>query len=101
LERTESALFFSVFIPGILQGIITAIMVVLIPALGSYVIPDLVGGPDSEMIGNKIAQRTFVDRNLPHASAMSALLTLLIMLPVMIKLMIPEKIREMTRIEKK
>ena len=69
------------FLPGIRRGLLTAILVVFIPALGSYVIPDIVGGPDSEMIGNKIAQRTFVDRNLPHASGLSAFLTLAVLLP--------------------
>jgi spermidine/putrescine transport system permease protein len=74
--------FFSVFIPGIKRGLMTAILVVFIPSLGSYVIPDIVGGPNSEMIGNKIAQRTFVDRNLPHASGLSAFLTLAVLAPM-------------------
>jgi len=67
--------FFSVFVPGVRTGIISAVLMVFIPSLGSYVIPDLVGGPSSEMIGNKIAQRTFADRNLPHAGALSTLVT--------------------------
>jgi len=74
--------FFTVFLPGIRRGLMTAILVVFIPSLGSYVIPDIVGGPNSEMIGNKIAQRTFTDRNLPHASALSAFLTLAVMAPL-------------------
>lgn len=74
--------FFSVFLPGVRRGVMTAILVVFIPALGSYVVPDIVGGPNSEMIGNKIAQRTFVDRNLPHASALSAILTLVVLAPL-------------------
>lgn len=74
--------FFAIFIPGIRQGILTAVLMVFIPALGAYVIPDLVGGPNSEMIGNKIAQRTFVDRNLPHAAWLSALLTLAVLAPM-------------------
>jgi spermidine/putrescine transport system permease protein len=73
--------FWSVFLPGIRRGLLTAMLVTLIPALGSYVVPDLVGGPTSEMLGNKIAQRTFVDRNLPHASALSALLALAVLVP--------------------
>ncbi len=73
--------FWSIFLPGIRRGLLTAMLVTLIPALGSYVVPDLVGGPTSEMLGNKIAQRTFVDRNLPHASALSALLALAVLLP--------------------
>jgi spermidine/putrescine transport system permease protein len=75
--------FFKIFIPGISRGIITAVLMVLIPALGAYVIPDIVGGPNSEMLGNKIAQRTFVDRNLPQASWLSAVLTLAVLAPML------------------
>lgn len=78
--------FTRVFIPGIRQGLLTAIIVVFIPALGSYVIPDIVGGPSAEMIGNRIAQRTFIDRNLPHASALSALLTFAVIIPAALAL---------------
>jgi spermidine/putrescine transport system permease protein len=76
------AAFFRVFLPSIRRGLLTAVLMVFIPALGSYVIPDIVGGPSGEMIGNKIAQRAFVDRNLPHASALSAVLTLAVLLPL-------------------
>lgn len=76
-----------IFLPGISQGILAAVLVVFIPALGSYVVPDLVGGTGGEMLGNKIAQRTFIDRNLPHASALSALLLLAVLVPVMIGLL--------------
>jgi len=74
--------FMRVFIPGIWRGLITAVLMVFIPALGSYVIPDIVGGPSGEMIGNKIAQRVFVDRNLPHASGLSAFLTVAVLIPM-------------------
>ena len=75
--------FFKVVLPGIRRGLITAALVVFIPALGSYVIPDIVGGPAAEMIGNKIAQRTFVDRNLPPAAALSSALTVAVVLPML------------------
>jgi spermidine/putrescine transport system permease protein len=78
--------FRKVFIPGIGRGMGTAILVVLIPAFGSYAIPDLVGGPTSEMIGNKIAQRVFTERNLPHASALSAVLALIVLMPILLTL---------------
>lgn len=78
--------FLRVYLPGIKTGLLTAVIVVFIPALGSYVIPDIVGGASSEMIGNKIVQRTFVDRNLPHASALSALLALCVIVPAAIAL---------------
>jgi len=80
--------FYSVFIPGIQRGLVTAFLVVFIPALGSYVIPDIMGGPSSEMIGNKIAQRTFSDRNWPHASGLAALLTLAVLGPMAVALML-------------
>ena len=74
--------FRKVFLPGIAKGVGTAILVVLIPAFGAYLIPSLVGGPTSELLGDKIAQRVFIDRNLPHASALSALLMLAVFLPL-------------------
>ncbi len=78
----KSQAFVLVFLPGISRGLLTAALVVFIPALGSYLIPDIMGGPAGEMIGNKIAQRVFVDRHLPHASALSALLTLAVVIPM-------------------
>ncbi len=84
LGATERYAFFKVFLPGISKGILTAAVLVFIPAIGAYVIPDVVGGTSSEMIGNKIAQRIFVDRNLPQASALSSVLSLVVLLPIAI-----------------
>lgn len=77
--------FTSVFIPGIRQGLVTAVLVVFIPMLGSYVVPDMVGGTGTQMIGNKIAQRNFTDRNLPEAAALSGALTLLVLAPMFLR----------------
>jgi spermidine/putrescine transport system permease protein len=84
LGATRLKAFYKVFLPGIRRGLLNAFLMVFIPSLGSYVIPDVVGGPNAEMIGNKIAQRVFVDRNLPHASGLSAFLTLAVLLPLII-----------------
>ena len=86
--------FRKVFLPGIRRGILTAFLVVFIPALGSYIIPDLVGGPAAEMLGNKIAQRVFSDRNLPHASALSAILVLAVLAPLVAVLILQRKGRK-------
>ena len=83
--------FIRIFLPGIRRGLWTAILVVLIPALGSYVIPDIVGGPSGEMLGNKIAQRVFVDRNLPHAGGLSAMLILAVLVPLLAVLVLQKK----------
>ncbi|MEY5013070.1 MAG: hypothetical protein RLZ22_1348 [Verrucomicrobiota bacterium] len=76
---------FSIFVPGIASGIRTALVIVFIPMLGSYVVPDLVGGSNGQMIGNKIAQRNFSDRNLPSASALAAILSLAVLAPMLIR----------------
>jgi len=75
--------FCSIFIPGIRSGLVSACIMVLIPSFGSYVIPDVVGGLHSQMIGNVIAHKTFVDRNLPAASALSSVLILAMLLPLL------------------
>lgn len=84
LGANRMVAFVRIFLPGIRIGLITAVLVVLIPALGSYAIPDIMGGPSSEMIGNKIAQRTFSDRNLPHASGLASILAILVLTPVVV-----------------
>ena len=80
-----------VFVPGVSRGLLTAMALVLIPALGSYVIPDLVGGPSDEMIGNKIAQRTLGDRNLPQAATLSVALLAITMIPILVVFLINRK----------
>lgn len=94
LGATRRKAFFEVFIPGISRGILTALMVVLIPALGAYLIPAIVGGANSELIGDKIAQRAFVDRNLPEASALSAVLMMAVMLPLAFIMLFRSQIEE-------
>ena len=83
--------FRKVFLPGIRRAVLTAVLVVFIPALGSYIIPDLVGGPAGEMLGNKIAQRVFTDRNLPLAAALSAVLVLAVLAPLVAVLTLQRK----------
>ena len=72
-----------VFLPGIKSGVWTAAAMVFIPALGSYVIPDIVGGASSDMIGNKIAQRAFINRNLPEAAMLAGTLSLAVLIPLL------------------
>jgi spermidine/putrescine transport system permease protein len=71
-----------IFLPGIQRGIVTAFVMVFIPAMGAYVIPDLVGGPSSEMIANKIVQKTLVVRNIPEAAVFSIVLGIAIIIPI-------------------
>jgi len=76
--------FAKVFIPGVGRGIISAAVMVFVCCLGQYVIPQMVGGASDEMLGNKIAQRVFSDRNLPHASALAGGLMLAVLVPMLV-----------------
>ena len=76
--------FAKVFVPGVRRGIISAAVMVFVCCLGQYVIPQMVGGASDEMLGNKIAQRVFSDRNLPHASALAGGLMLAVLVPMLV-----------------
>lgn len=89
LGATRLQALWKVYLPGIKRGIQSAIIMVLVPALGAYVIPDMVGGNGAEMISSKISQRAFVSRNLPEASALSALLTLSVFIPFLLSYLKP------------
>ncbi|MEM8949176.1 MAG: ABC transporter permease [Pseudomonadota bacterium] len=64
----------SIVIPLARPGIISGIILVFIPSLGMFLIPDLLGGPDSQMIGNVIERQFKAANNWPLGAAMSFLL---------------------------
>ena len=66
--------FISVLTPLALPGIFTGTMLVFILSLGTFLTPDLLGGPDSIMIGNLIAQQFGQARDWPFGSALSFML---------------------------
>lgn len=76
--------FSKVFVPGVRRGILSAAVMVFVCCLGQYVIPQMVGGTTGEMLGSKIAQRVFSDRNLPHASALAGGLMLAVLVPMVV-----------------
>lgn len=79
LGATRVQSFFKVVLPSIKTGIIAGALLVGVPCLGSYVVPEMIGGVDAEMLGTKIGQRLFNDRNLPQAAALAAALAMLAM----------------------
>lgn len=76
--------FAKVFVPGVRRGLISAAVMVFVCSLGQYVIPQFVGGASDEMLGSKIAQRVFADRNLPHASVLAGALMLAVLVPMLV-----------------
>ncbi len=75
--------FRKVFLPGIRQGLVSAVLMVFIPAIGSYVIPQMLGGTNCVLIGNKIFMRAIQNRNIPHASALAALMAVSVLVPLL------------------
>ena len=76
--------FRKIFIPGIKQGVVSAILMVFIPAVGSYVIPQMLGGTNCILIGNKIFMRAIQNRNIPHASALATLMAVSVLVPIVL-----------------
>ena len=74
--------FRKIFVPGIRQGIVSAILMVFIPAIGSYVIPQMLGGTNCVLIGNKIFMRAMQNLNIPHASALATLMAVSVLVPL-------------------
>ena len=84
LGATRWRAFVSVFLPGVKAGLGAAALMVFVATIGMYVVPDIVGGTDTEMIGNKIAQRVQSDRNLPQAAALSAAMLVGVMIMLVV-----------------
>jgi putrescine transport system permease protein len=76
--------FFTVTVPLSLPGILAGSMLVFIPAVGEFVIPALLGGPDTLMIGKVLWNEFFSNRDWPVASAVTIVLILVLVIPIVI-----------------
>ncbi|MDR2758517.1 MAG: ABC transporter permease [Spirochaetaceae bacterium] len=76
LGATKPRSMLLVLLPNIRSGIYTAVLFTFIPIFGAYAVPLLVGGKDSYMLGNVIADQLTKSRNWPLASAFSMVLTM-------------------------
>ncbi|OQX33905.1 MAG: putrescine ABC transporter permease PotH [Oceanospirillales bacterium LUC14_002_19_P2] len=74
--------FFRVTLPLSRSGIIAGFMLVFIPAVGEVVIPQLLGGPETLMIGKVLWQEFFNNRDWPVASALAMVMLLILLLPI-------------------
>jgi len=75
--------FFDVTLPLSLPGILGGCLLVFIPAVGEFVIPALLGGADTLMIGRVLWDEFFISRDWPVASAVSVVLLLLLIAPIL------------------
>jgi putrescine transport system permease protein len=74
--------FLSITLPLTKSGIIAGSMLVFIPAVGEFVIPELLGGPDSLLIGRVLWQEFFNNRDWPVASAVAVVMLIILMVPI-------------------
>jgi putrescine transport system permease protein len=76
--------FVDVIVPLTLPGIAAGSLLVFIPAVGEFVIPDLLGGPDTLMIGKLLWQEFFDNVDWPAASAVAVALVVVVTLPLLV-----------------
>ncbi|QPH54485.1 ABC transporter permease subunit [Pontivivens ytuae] len=76
--------FWTVTLPLSLPGIIAGCLLVFIPAVGEFVIPNLVGAQDSPMIGDVLWREYFNNRDWPVASAVAIVMLVLLVVPFML-----------------
>ncbi|WP_082015966.1 ABC transporter permease subunit [Aureimonas altamirensis] len=76
--------FWKITFPLSLPGVVAGSFLVFIPAVGEFVIPDLLGGSQTLMIGKVLWDEFFINRDWPVASAVAVLLLLVLVVPIMI-----------------
>ncbi|MPQ60155.1 ABC transporter permease subunit [Duganella sp. FT27W] len=84
LGATPFQAFWRVTVPLSKSGIIAGSMLVFIPSVGEYVIPELLGGPDTLMIGRQLWDEFFTNNDWPLASAVTVVVIMLILVPMAI-----------------
>ncbi len=76
--------FFTVTLPLALPGVVAGCLLVFVPATGEFVIPALLGAPDTLMIGRVLWDEFFSNRDWPMASAVAIVMLVLLVAPVML-----------------
>ena len=76
--------FLTVTLPLSIPGIVAGFMLVFVPAIGEFVIPELLGGPDTLMIGRVLWNEFFSNRDWPVASAVAMAMLVALVIPIML-----------------
>lgn len=76
--------FLKITLPMSRSGIIAGCMLVMIPAVGEFVIPEMLGGPDTLMIGRVLWSEFFNNRDWPVASAVAIVMLIMLLIPILI-----------------
>lgn len=86
--------FWLVTVPLSRNGIVAGCFLVMIPTIGEFVIPSLLGGSDTLMIGKVLWEEFFSNRDWPVASAVAVILLLILIIPIVLFQRSEEKARE-------
>lgn len=78
------ASFWKITVPLSKNGIVAGCMLVFIPAVGEFVIPELLGGPQTLMIGKVLWQEFFNNRDWPVAAALAVIMLVLLIVPIVL-----------------
>ncbi len=84
LYAKSARTFLHGILPQTLPGLVTAVILTFIPAMGAFVIPDLLGGGKAWMLGNLIQHQFGVSRDFPFGAAVSLVLTFLTMVGLLV-----------------
>jgi len=84
LGASRTRAFWDITWPLAKAGTIAGCLLVFIPAMGEYVIPYLLGGPDSLFIGRVLFDEFFLNRDWPLASAVAIVLLMLLVVPIVL-----------------
>lgn len=76
--------FFSVTLPLSMPGVIAGAMLVFIPSVGEYVIPEMLGGADTLMMGRVMWTEFFNNADWPMAAAVTCVMVLLLLVPLVL-----------------
>ena len=79
LGANRWVIFFRVFLPNTLSGVLAGSLMVFLPAMTLFYIPDILGGARSVLMGNLIQNQFLVVENWPQGAAISMVLTLILM----------------------
>ena len=91
LGATKAGAMTKVLLPNIRGGVFAAVLFTFIPIFGAYAVPLLVGGKDSYMLGNVIADQLTKTRNWPLASAISMVITAVTTLGVLVMMFLNKR----------
>jgi putrescine transport system permease protein len=76
--------FWAITVPLAMPGIVAGSLLCFIPAVGEFVIPDLLGGSETLMIGRQLWSEFFSNRDWPLASAVAILLLVILVVPIVV-----------------